>query len=195
MITVIVAHEHRLVRQALSKILSLQNHVLVVGDAASGSDAIEKAEKLCPDVVIVDSALPGLNGMSPAESSGQKKKPEVVVFPRRRSIADGDAISHLTYNDNIPALIEAVLEAGGVNASDIGDDLKCREAIDDLTKREKQVLSLLAEGLSNKLIAHRMTITERTVKYHISNILRKLNLFSRTEAVVAFLRSDLASSQ
>lgn len=200
MITVIVAHEHRLVRQALSKILSLQNHVLVVGDAASGSDAIEKAEKLCPDVVIVNSALPGLNlpglnGMSPAESSGQKKKPEVVVFPRRRSIADGDAISHLTYNDNIAALIEAVLEAGGVNASDIGDDLKCRKAIDDLTKREKQVLSLLAEGLSNKLIAHRMTITERTVKYHISNILRKLDLFSRTEAVVAFLRSDLASSQ
>ncbi len=195
MITVIVAHEHRLVRQALSKILSLQNHVLVVGDAASGSDAVEKAEKLCPDVVIVDSALPGLNGMLPGESSEQKKKPEVVVFPRRRSIADGDVISHLTYNDNIAALVEAVLEVGGVNASDIGDDLKCREAIDDLTKREKQVLSLLAEGLSNKLIAHRMTITERTVKYHISNILRKLDLFSRTEAVVAFLRSDLASSQ
>ena len=195
MITVIVAHEHRLVRQALSKILSLQNHVLVVGDAASGSDAVEKAEKLCPDVVIVDSALPGLNGMLPGESSEQKKKPEVVVFPRRRSIADGDVISHLTYNDNVAALVEAVLEVGGVNASDIGDDLKCREAIDDLTKREKQVLSLLAEGLSNKLIAHRMTITERTVKYHISNILRKLDLFSRTEAVVAFLRSDLASSQ
>ena len=169
--------------------------MLVVGDAASGSDAVEKAEKLCPDVVIVDSALPGLNGMLPGESSEQKRKPEVVVFPRRRSIADGDVISHLTYNDNIAALIEAVLEVGGGNASDIGDDLKCREAIDDLTKREKQVLSLLAEGLSNKLIAHRMTITERTVKYHISNILRKLDLFSRTEAVVAFLRSDLASSQ
>ena len=193
MVTVIVAHEHRLVRQALSKILSLQSHITVVADAISGADAMKKAEQFSPDVIVVDSSLTGLVNMSGADGGQPMTNPEVVILPRRRSIAQGDAISHLNYNEDIRALIDAVLEVGGQKSGGADDDLKCREALDTLTRREKQVLSLLADGLSNKQIAHLMTITERTVKYHISNILRKLDLFSRTEAAVVFLKSNLVS--
>ncbi len=193
MVSVIVAHEHRLVRQALSKILSLQSRIAVVADAASGADAMKKAEEFSPDVIVVDSSLTGLENMAEAEGCQPTTKPEVVVLPRRRSIADGDAISHLNYDDDITALIEAVLDVGGQKDACADDDSKCRKALDSLTRREKQVLSLLADGLSNKQIAHLITITERTVKYHISNILRKLDLFSRTEAAVVFLKSNLVS--
>ena len=189
MVTVIVAHERRLVRQALAKILTLQNRISVIGDAATGPDAVAKAEELRPDVIVVDSVLPGLNGMLGREN-GKRDWPEVVVFPRRHHGEDGHSFNHLTYDDDIGVLIAAVLGAAGQEA---GDDTQAigESALTKLTRREQQVLPLLADGLSNKQIAHRMTITERTVKYHISNILRKLDLFSRTEAAVAFLRSSI----
>lgn len=189
MVTVIVAHERRLMRQALTKILTLQNQISVVGDAASGPDAVAKAEELMPDVIVVDSVLPGLNGMLGREKS-EGDRPEVVVFPSRKKGDDGSALNHLTYDDDIGDLVDAVLGAAGHTA---GAETRSvtRTALSNLTNREQQVLPLLADGLSNKQIAQRMTITERTVKYHISNILRKLDLFSRTEAAVAFLRSSL----
>lgn len=189
MVTVIVAHERRLVRQALAKILTLQNRISVIGDAATGPDAVAKAEELRPDVIVVDSVLPGLNRLLGKEN-GRQDRPEVVVFSRRRDGETGHTFNHLTYDDDIGALIEAVLGAAGEEA---GDDTQAagESALTKLTKREQQVLPLLADGLSNKQIARRLTITERTVKYHISNILRKLDLFSRTEAAVAFLRSGI----
>ena len=192
MVTVIVAHERRLMRQALAKILTLQNQISVVGDAASGPDAVAKAQVLRPDVIVVDSVLPGLNGMLGREKS-LRDRPEVVVFPRRGQGDDGSTLNHLTYDDDIGDLVEAVLGAAGQEAGEETRSLT-RTALAKLTKRELQVLPLLADGLSNKQIAHRMTITERTVKYHISNILRKLDLFSRTEAAVAFLRNSLSES-
>ena len=190
MITVIVAHKHRLVRQALAKILSLQNQIVVIGDAANGVDAIKKAKELMPDVVVVDSVLPGLNGLLKGKSSGSDR-PEVVVFPQRESDTAENNVRHLTYDDDITDLIRAVLGAGSNGITDLGSDLVSQAALNDLTKREKQVLTLLADGLSNKQIARKMLITERTVKYHISNILKKLDLFSRTEAAIAFLKSSL----
>ncbi|MDP1808448.1 MAG: response regulator transcription factor [Actinomycetota bacterium] len=192
MVTVIVAHERRLMRQALAKILTLQNQISVVGDAASGPDAVAKAEELMPDVIVVDSVLPGLNGMLGREKS-QRDRPEVVVFPSREKGDDDSTFNHLTYDDDINDLVEAVLGAAGHAAGEETRSLT-RTALSKLTKREQQVLPLLADGLSNKQIAQRMTITERTVKYHISNILRKLDIFSRTEAAVAFLRNSLNES-
>jgi len=192
LVTVIVAHERRLMRQALTKILTLQNQISVVGDAASGPDAVAKADELMPDVIVVDSVLPGLNGMLSREKS-RGDRPEVVVFPSRIQGDDGGMLNQLTYDDDIGDLVEAVLGAAGHAG---GEETRSvtRTALSKLTNREQQVLPLLADGLSNKQIAQRMTITERTVKYHISNILRKLDLFSRTEAAVAFLRNSLNES-
>ena len=192
MVTVIVAHERRLVRQALAKILGLQNQISVIGDAATGPDAVAKAEELMPDVIVVDSVLPGLHGML-GKDNGGKSKPEVVIFPRHNGDNPEKPVSHLTYDDNLADLIEAVLGAAGQKV-DIDAAPTSRSTLNKLTKREQQVLPLLADGLSNKQIAARMTITERTVKYHISNILRKLDLFSRTEAAVAFLKSNLGET-
>ncbi len=189
MVTVMVAHERRLVRQALAKILGLQNQISVVGDAATGPDAIAKAEELLPDVIVVDSVMPGFCGILGKENGG-KSKPEVVVFPRSNGGGCAKPASHLTYDDNIADLIEAVLGAGG-QPGEIATPAVSRTTLNKLTKRERQVLPLLADGLSNKQIAQRLAITERTVKYHISNILRKLDLFSRTEAAVAFLKTSL----
>lgn len=189
MVTVVVAHERRLMRQALAKILTSQNQIQVVGDAATGSDAAAKTEQLRPDVIVVDSVLPGLKRMLGDEETVDGK-PEVVVFPRRTGREKDNRFNHLTYDADMGALIDAVLVAAG---HETGNDMPpvSLSTLAKLTEREQQVLPLLAEGLSNKQIAQRMIITERTVKYHISNILRKLDLFSRTEAAIAFLRNNL----
>src|SRR3972149_5791071 len=180
MVTVIVAHERRLVRQALAKILSLQDQISVVADAADGNDAVAKAERLMADVIVVDSVLPGVKQI-PGPQNGDKGRPGVVV------LSGGQ-------NDELEDLIEAVLDAAGGGLSGKYQSPVSQSALDRLTLREQQVLPLLADGLSNKQIARRLAITERTVKYHISNILRKLGLFSRTEAAIAFLKNSLGET-
>jgi two-component system, NarL family, response regulator DegU len=185
LVTVLLAHENRLVRQALSNSLSLQARIQVIGDAGGGAEALTKIQALGPDVVVADSRLSGLRGLL-----GDKPGvPEVIVLPLngngRRLAANPP-----TGTDDISYLIKAVMAATDRN-NGREPGLK---AVRGLTQRETQIIGLIADGLSNKQIGQDLGITERTVKYHISNILRKLGLFSRTEAAVAYLKNSLPTS-
>jgi two-component system, NarL family, response regulator DegU len=184
---VLLAHENRLVRQALSNSLSLQARIQVIGDAGGGAEALTKIQALGPDVVVADSRLSGLRGL--LGETGKSGVPEVIVLPLNgngRRIAANPP----TGTDDISYLIKAVMAATDRN-NGREPGLK---AVRGLTQRETQIIGLIADGLSNKQIGQGLGITERTVKYHISNILRKLGLFSRTEAAVAYLKNSLPTS-
>ncbi len=188
MVTVLLAHESRLVRQALAKILSIQDGISVVGHAETGPDAFKKIEELKPDVLVFNTSLSGLNGMLSKERKQDKSLAMIVT--RADELGQGSETSYLSYNDSLGELIGAIINAGGESHLIEHIHLKT-EALKNLTGREKQILKLVADGLSNRQISLDINVTERTVKYHISNILRKLDLFSRTEAAILFLKGDL----
>ncbi len=190
MVTVLLAHESRLVRQALSKILANQIGISVVGDADTGPDALKKAEELAPDVMVVDPSLPGLNGMlqKNSEDRGDRDLSMVVFAPSENGQGQGE-INYIAHDNNIGDLVDAIIRSAGDKARE-AQVYSRAESLNKLTKRERQILKLVADGLSNKQISNEMEITERTVKYHISNILRKLDLYSRTEAAILFLKGD-----
>jgi len=188
LVKVLLAHESRLVRQALAKILSIQDGITVVGYAETGSDTVKKIEELRPDVLVLNADLPDLNGMLPKKRKQDKSLSMVVT--RADKPGRGSETSYLSYSDSLGELVGAVINAGG--ESHLIEHIHSKtEALKNLTGREKQILKLVADGLSNRQISLGMNITERTVKYHISNILRKLDLFSRTEAAILFLKGDL----
>ncbi len=188
MVTVLLAHESRLLRQALGKILSIQDGISVIGHAETGPDTVKKIEELKPDVLVLNTSLPELNGMLPKDRKQDKNLSMVVT--RADEPGQGAETSYLSYDDSLGKLVGAVINAGG--ESRLVEHIHSKvEALKSLTGRENQILKLVADGLSNRQISFDMNITERTVKYHISNILRKLDLFSRTEAAILFLKGDL----
>jgi two-component system response regulator DegU len=187
-VKVLLAHESRLVRQALDKILSIQDGITVVGHAASGPDTVRKIEELKPDVLVLNLSLPRLNGMLP--KNVELENDQTMVVAPVADLGSTKAMKYLSYNDTLGKLIGAVIAAGG-EESLVSHIYSKSEALENLTGREKQILRLVADGLSNRQISVDMKITERTVKYHISNILRKLDLFSRTEAAILFLKGNL----
>ena len=188
MVTVLLAHESRLVRQALAKILSIQDGIAVVGHAETGPDTVKKIEELKPDVLVLNTSLPDLNGMLSKERKQDKSLSMVVT--RADDPGQGSETCYLSYNDSLGELVGAVINAGG--ESHLVEHINSKaEALKSLTGREQQILKLVADGLSNRQISLDINVTERTVKYHISNILRKLDLFSRTEAAILFLKGDL----
>lgn len=189
MVTVLLAHESRLVRQALEKILSIQDGISVIGEAESGPDTIKKIEELEPDILVLNLELPNLNGL--LATNGNRPKDKTMIVTPVSEMGDGEGTSYLSYDNTLGQLIGAVINAGGEQS--LAEHIYSKgEALSNLTARERQILKLVADGLSNRQISVDMGITERTVKYHISNILRKLDLFSRTEAAVLFLKGDFS---
>ncbi len=191
MVTVLLAHESKLVRQALVKILSIQDGIAVIGHAETGPDAIKKIDELGPDVLVLDTGLPELNGMVPKE---RKEDAELsMVVTRADAPGQAETTKYIRHDDTLGELVGAVISTAGEDH--LVEHIHSKsEALKNLTKRERQILKLVADGLSNRQISVDMEITERTVKYHISNILRKLDLFSRTEAAILFLKGDLQAN-
>jgi two-component system, NarL family, response regulator LiaR len=206
-IRVLLADDHALVREGTRELLSRDPHIEVVGEAADGTEALALIEALRPDVVLVDIAMPGLNGVEVTRLV-KASQPEIAIVA-------------LTVHDEAPYLI-ALLEAGA--AGYLLKDVKGRELIravhavsagesvlhpsvvgtvldlviadrqsteqDDNppTQRELEVLRLAARGLSNKQIARQLELSPRTVQTHLANIFEKLGVASRTEAVIRALR-------
>lgn len=211
-ISVLIVDDHPVVRRGLRTFLELHDDLRIVGEASTGSEAASLAEELVPDVVLMDLVLPDFDGIeatrriravSPATS--------VIVLT---SFADDDKIfpaikagatSYLLKDAEPQQLVEAVrLASRGESllhpkvAARLMQEVSAkgeRDAVEDLTKRELQVLRLLAQGLSNKLIAQELVVSEKTVKTHVSNILAKLHLSHRTQAAVYAVRRGLAEPE
>ena len=213
-IRVLVADDHAVLRQALRYMLESQPGLEVVGEAANGRDAVDLAEKLHPDVVLMDTVMPGLNGIE-ATRQIRRRLPKVKVlmltgYQEDEQVAGAlkaGASGYVIKKSDLDELllgIQAVHRGNPYFSSSIGDgdltdylwQLKSnagRVGYDLLTAREREVLQLIAEGSSNQQIADELYISVKTVEAHRAHIMTKLHAKNRTDLIRYALRKGLVA--
>jgi DNA-binding NarL/FixJ family response regulator len=215
-IRVLIVDDHQVVRQGLRTFLELQDGVEVVGEAADGLSAVELADHLKPDVVLMDIMMPGIDGIE-ATSRIKRLAPGIGVIALTSSAGDDQVLpvleagasSYLLKDVSPEDLVEAiravhrgeprlhpgalrkVMEAAMGGPPDAKDRAPA-QAAEDLTERELEVVRLVAQGRTNREIADEFVISEKTVKTHIGHVLAKLDLKDRTQIAIYALRHGLA---
>ncbi len=206
MISVLVAEDHSVMRGGLVELLSVAEDLEVVGTAANGAEAIELAEKLRPDVVLMDISMPEVDGIR-ATGSILEAEPEARVVmltafsDRDRVVAalDAGAIGYLLKDSEPQEVLDAIRAAARGEAPlaprAARELLAARsgEQHADLSKREREVLVLVAEGLPNKLIARRLEISEKTVKSHLTSVFQRIGVSDRTQAALWAQRHGISA--
>ena len=206
MIQVYLVDDHPFVLKGLISYLKTQKDIDVIGKSESGEKAIKEIKDLKPDVAIVDLRLPDKNGTEVTkEVKKAGLKTEIIIlssFNRDQEVIesiDAGALSYLMKDSSPQKLVEAIKAAQKgepVLHPRVAKKIMQKAAgekvvLEPLTEREMEVLALLVKGLSNKEIAENLYISPRTVKSHVSNILRKLDVKDRTQAVIKAIDNDL----
>lgn len=204
-IRVLIADDHSVVRQGLRMFLALDPDIDIVGEACDGVQALELAHELRPDVVLMDLLMPEMDGIQ-ATARVRNELPETEVIALTSVLEDSSvvnairagAIGYLLKDTEADVLVKAIKAAaeGQVQlspqaAARLMREVRAPNSPEELTEREVDVLRLLAQGRSNKEIARLLSIGEKTVKTHVSNILSKLNVASRTQAALYAVRIGL----
>ncbi|HEY4003157.1 MAG TPA: response regulator transcription factor [Candidatus Xenobia bacterium] len=197
-IRVLIVDDHAVVRQGLKMFLGLDKELEIVGEASNGQEAIEQVKALQPDVVLMDLLMPVMDGIS-AIAAIRTSFPDVEVVALTSVLEEASvvravkagAIGYLLKDTKSDALCRAIkaAAAGQVQLAPeaavfLLKEVRMPEAHEPLTERERDVLGLLARGSSNKDIATALIVGEKTVKTHVSNILAKLGVQSRTQAAL-----------
>ncbi len=217
-IRVLLVDDHALVRQGLRMFIEMQDDMQVVGEGSNGAEAVELAAQTQPDVILLDLVMPGMDGIdairrilerSPLSrvlvltSFGEDDK----VFPAIRAGAQGYLLKDIQPRELIKAIREMhqgktqlhpdiarrLLSAVTDNPPAPAKAAPISKEMEGLTEREREVLDLIARGLSNREIAAKMVISEKTVKTHVSNLLGRLGLEDRTRAAIWALKHGLGS--
>jgi RNA polymerase sigma factor (sigma-70 family) len=213
-IKVVIADDHALLREGLKRILSLERDVLVVGEAARGDEVAKVVERAKPDVLLLDLKMPRADVVQTLldvnECSAETKVIILTAFSEDENIlnaAKGGATGYVMKGVSSPVLLEAIktvhgggvwidketpsaeafeeiaqAQQGGAAAEPISEPLK------NLTKREQEILRLVAEGLTNEEIGKRIFISEKTVKTHLTNIFDKLKVNNRFKAALLIMK-------
>jgi DNA-binding NarL/FixJ family response regulator len=203
-IRVLVVDDHALFREGVRALLDSLPSTTVVGEAATGAEAVERVEALDPDVVLMDVQMPDMNGLE-ATRQVLRRRPHVgiiivtmfeddeTVFAAMRSGAKGYVLKGAGQAELVRA-IEAVAHGEALYGPKIAERILqffqaprhdvALAAFPDLTEREREVLDLIARGVGNAAIARRLDIAEKTVRNHVSNIFSKLHVADRVQAVV-----------
>lgn len=212
MIRVLIADDHAVVRQGLRTFLELQEDIEVVGEAADGEQAVRAAAELEPDIVLMDLVMPKLGGVAAIEALRERVPAARVlvltsfldedkVLPAVRAGAAGYLLKDVAPADLVRAIrtvdggdsqLHPAVAARVLRELSDGDVRVARH--EDLTAREREVLSLIARGRANKAIAFELGVAEKTVKTHVGNILGKLGLSDRTQAALYAVREGLVES-
>ncbi len=208
-IRLVLVDDHRVVRRGLRSFLEAFSDVAVVGEASSGEEVIEKVEGWLPDVVIMDLLMPG--GIDGIETTRRIRAitphTQVVVLTAYTDDARvvgalrAGAIGYVRKDADPQVLLDAVRAAARgqslldptIAASVLQELVSSAEIRDDLTEREMEVLRLLAHGRTNREIADELVVGAETIKTHVGNILAKLHLAHRTQAVIHALKQGLIS--
>jgi two-component system, NarL family, response regulator LiaR len=212
-ITILIVDDHAVVRRGARAFLEAQPDFAVVGDVSSGGEAVLLAADLAPDVVLMDLVMPGMDGVQATRLVKQKSPCSQVIvltsyhedehiFPAIRA----GALSYLLKDIGLPDLADAIRKAAHGDvvmhphiAARVVQELEGVAHHDmasyaQLSEREREVLHLIAEGLSNAQIAARLVLSEKTVKSHVRNILGKLHFADRTQAAIFAWRQGLMGS-
>jgi DNA-binding NarL/FixJ family response regulator len=208
-IRVLIVDDHAMVRRGMRDFLDLHDDLDVVGEAADGAAALEATAELSPDVVVMDLMMPGMDGIT-ATAEMKARYPAVEVIAITSFIeedriaaaiesgasgvllkdAEADDLAgairaarngDVYFDPAVAAIVARRMRTGGTRAS---AEARAEAALGQLTARERDVLRCLARGLSNRAIAEDLGIAERTARTHVSNILSKLGLTSRTQAAL-----------
>jgi DNA-binding NarL/FixJ family response regulator len=206
-VRILIADDHSVVRQGLRMFLGLDPDLEVIGEASNGAEAVRLAHELHPDVVLMDVLMPQMDGVT-ATGKIRGELPETEVIALTSVLDDGTvigavkagAIGYLLKDTQAEELCRAIkaAAAGQVQLSPEAAARLVREVrlpdvpVTTLTERETDVLRLLALGRANKEIAAELTIGEKTVKTHVSSILGKLGVQSRTQAALYAAQTGLA---
>lgn len=206
-IRLVIVDDHTMVRRGLATILKVFDDLQLVGEAETGEAAVQLCAEVLPDVILMDMSLPGMDGAS-ATRAIREKFPQMQVIVLT-SFKDGKlikqaleagAIGYLLKDVSADDLVQAIRSAHAGRATlspEAAQSLVETTNLPpapglDLTEREREVLTLMIEGLNNVQIAGRLTVSPSTIKSHVSNILSKLGVASRTEAVTLALRNKIA---
>lgn len=207
MTRILLADDHALVRQGFRMILEQQPDMEIVGQAGNGHEAVELAEKLKPDIVIMDVAMPGLNGIEATRRiSGSLPRTRVLALSMHkdsvyvREILRAGARGYLLKDSgdaDLVAAVRSIAKGEGYISPAVSDAVltdyrkHVTDPLDLLTSREREVLQLIAEGQTNKEIATGLNLSVYTVEAHRGRIMEKLNLHSTGELVRFALRNGL----
>ncbi len=213
-IKVLIADDHRVVREGLAAILKTKENIVIVGEAQDGQEAVEKARSLLPDVVLMDVSMPRMTGV---EATRQLKREfphmgiialtmydeQQYIFDLVRAGATGYLLKD-TDSAQIVAAIRAVYRGESLIHPSVASKILAEFSLmsqkkgkkaawveHDLSEREITVLKLVAEGKTNKEIANVLDLSEKTVKNHVRNIFHKLQVYDRTQAAILAIRKGL----
>jgi NarL family two-component system response regulator LiaR len=212
-ITILVVDDHAVVREGLRTFLGLQDGFEIVGEAADGDEAVERAEQLDPDVILMDLVMPGRDGVSAMQVLKERaSRSRVIVLTsfleddRLLPALEAGAAGYLLKNSQ-PAELARAVRAAHAGDAIIDPTVAARlvhalserspavthdaTVLDHLTRREHDVLVLIARGRSNKRIALELGISEKTVKTHVGHLLAKLGVTDRTQAAVLAVQHGL----
>lgn len=210
-IEIIIADDHMMIREGLKQLLELDGTMKVIAEANDGEECLNLLnKKIHPDILLLDINMPKKNGIEVLEYIKQNKIPvKVLILTVHNEVEyllkavdigiDGYLLKDSSY-DELKEAIDVVISGNtyiqpsllpALNES-MEDYALDKEKIECLTKRELDVLRLISEGCSNKKISHELTISERTVKNHISHIFRKIDVEDRTQAAVFAIRNKIS---
>jgi two-component system, NarL family, response regulator LiaR len=202
-IRVLIADDHAVVRQGLRTFLDLQEDIEVVGEAADGDEAVAAAERLAPDVVLLDLVMPRRDGIQALRLLRERVPAARAIvlssfvdddklFPAVRAGAAGYLLKDVQPQELVAA-IRTVHGGGALLHPSVAARLMHELAADPLTPREREVLVLIGRGMANKRIALELGIAEKTVKAHVSSVLAKLGVADRTQAALYAVREGLVT--
>lgn len=212
-ITVLLADDHKLIRQGMKAMLTSQDDILVIGEAADGTEALSMVETLKPDVILLDVMMPNLNGIEVACQIHQRGlKTRIVILSMHanasyavRALHNG-ALGYVIKDADFSEIIAAIRSASigkrylsSFIADEVIEMLLTNEgeksgSIDMLSAREREVLQLIAEGNTNTAIANKLTLSVRTVEAHRARIMAKLRINSHAELVRLAVQQGLVDS-
>jgi len=208
-IKVMLADDHILMREGIKKLLEFDGSIEVIEQASDGIECLEKLQKVNPDILLLDINMPRMNGIEVLEELKAKNKTlkvliltvhsEVEYLVKAVDIGANGYILKDTGSAELKQAIESIINNDtyiqpslipALNSRLINRDVD-KEKLESLTKREVEILSQVASGMFNKEIAANLNISERTVKNHISNIFKKIEVTDRTQAAVFAIRNNL----